>query len=81
MMGERLVMRENLFYAFRLEDHVPSDEQRKISNAMRDLKPDPNRPYVLGLEGWLRANQLAPVPRWSASADVAVDAALHCTAP
>ena len=25
MMGERLVMQESLFYAFRLEDHVPSD--------------------------------------------------------
>jgi transposase len=25
MMGERLVMRESLFYEFRLEDHVPSD--------------------------------------------------------
>jgi hypothetical protein len=25
MMGERLVMQESLFYAFRLEDHVPCD--------------------------------------------------------
>jgi transposase len=25
MMGERLVMQENLFYEFRLEEHVPSD--------------------------------------------------------
>jgi transposase len=25
MMGERLVVQESLFYAFRLEDHVPSD--------------------------------------------------------
>src|SRR5215211_3423356 len=25
MMGERLVMQESLFYAFRLEDHVPSN--------------------------------------------------------
>ncbi|WP_407666709.1 hypothetical protein [Microvirga roseola] len=25
MMGERLVMQESLFYAFRLEDYVPSD--------------------------------------------------------
>ena len=24
-MGERLVMQESLFYAFRLEDHVPCD--------------------------------------------------------
>jgi transposase len=27
MMGERLVMQESLFYAFRLEDHVPSDHR------------------------------------------------------
>jgi transposase len=25
MMGERLVMQESLFYAFRLEDHIPPD--------------------------------------------------------
>jgi hypothetical protein len=25
MMGERLVTQESLFYAFRLEDHIPSD--------------------------------------------------------
>jgi hypothetical protein len=25
MMGERLVIQESLFYAFRLEDHVPCD--------------------------------------------------------
>ena len=25
MMGERLVRQESLFYAFRLEDHVPCD--------------------------------------------------------
>ena len=25
MMGERLVMQESLFYAFRLEDHIPAN--------------------------------------------------------
>src|SRR5689334_6392086 len=37
MMGERLVTQDNLFYEFRLEEHVPTDHQLRLSDRFVDL--------------------------------------------
>jgi hypothetical protein len=36
MMGERLVMQESLFHAFRLEDHVPCDHLLRLIDRFVD---------------------------------------------
>jgi hypothetical protein len=48
MMGERLVMRENLFYEFRLEDHVPSNQLlRRIDRFVGLLRAAPSSGQLL----------------------------------
>jgi transposase len=37
MMGERLMMQDNLFYEFRLEEHVPADHQLRAIDRFVDL--------------------------------------------
>src|SRR5689334_11937076 len=37
MMGERLVTQDNLFYEFRLEEHVPTDHQLRLIDRFVDL--------------------------------------------
>lgn len=39
MMGDQLVMQENLFYQFRLDDHVPADHMLRAIDRFVDLDP------------------------------------------